>query len=348
MYKSFFIKLLASTLSILLILGGFVFVIDPFNHYRADEDLTKIIHHQTYYQNVGIAANAQYDTLITGSSMTQNFRADHFDDKTDSVAVRLPFEGGILSDYITLIDTAISNNSELKRIYWGLDNYILTSDSQLNEETNRIPSYLIDENPFSDVKYLLNKDVLFTYTRTYFGNKFRSDYNFYEMQIWENPSIDFSKEAAVNNYIPPEKSYEHSTNLYDDSVRNLLQVLTQLIEKNPHIEFIFFAPPYSILNWHATIIAGKLDAHIYALKTTYSKLLEYDNVRFFYFQNIPELITNLDNYKDATHYRSTYNEYMLDCFVSGENEITKDNYEAVLEDMKRFAKNYDYDTLLNS
>lgn len=348
MYKSFFIKFLALTLSTLVFLGGLVFVIDPFNHYRADEDINKIIHHQTYYQNVGIAAHAKYDTLITGSSMTQNFRADHFDKKTGSVAIRLPFEGGILSDYISLIDTAIANNTDLMRIYWGLDNYILTSDSQLNEEVDRTPSYLIDGNPFTDVKYLLNKDVLFTYMRSYFGNKFRSDYNFYEMQIWENPSVDFSKSAVINSYNPPVKSENHSLDIYNDSVQNLVQVLSKRISENPNIEFVFFAPPYSIINWHATKTAGKLNAHIYALKSAYGHLLEYDNVRIFYFQNIPELITNLDNYKDATHYRSTYNEYMLDCFVSGENEITSENYEAVLEDMKQIAKNYDYDTLLNS
>lgn len=348
MYKSFFVKFLSLFLTVLLVLGGFVFGIDPFNHYRADDDLTKIIHHQTYYQNIGIAAHAKYDTLITGSSMTQNFRANWFDEKMACKAIRLPFEGGILSDYTTLIDTAIANNSDLKYIYFGLDNYIITADSKLNDENNRIPEYLADDNPLTDIKYLLNKDVIFTYMRTFFGNKVRSDYNFYEMQVWENPNIDFSKETVLNNYQRPDKGTEQSIYLYEESANNVAQTLCERIKNNPDISFIFFAPPYSILHWHNAITTGKLNAQLYALETVYAELLKYDNVSVFYFQNIPELITNLDNYKDATHYRSTYNEYMLDCFVSGENEITKENYEAVLEDMKQLAKNYDYDTLLNN
>ncbi|MBQ2964439.1 MAG: hypothetical protein IJE14_07235 [Clostridia bacterium] len=348
MHKRFFIKFLSLFLTVILILGGFVFAIDPFNHYRAEEDLTKIIHHQTYYQNIGIAKNAKYDTLIIGSSMTQNFRANWFDEKMGCQAVRLPFEGGILSDYTTLIDIAIANNPDLKYIYFGLDNYIITTDSELNDETNRIPEYLADDNPLTDVKYLLNKDVIFTYMRTYFGNKFRSDYDFYEMQVWENSGINFSKEAAINNYIMPDKGSEQSIYLYEESASNVSQILCERIENNPDINFVFFAPPYSIIHWHAAIYAGKLNAQIHALKTAYADLLKYKNVKIFYFQNIPELITNLDNYKDPTHYRSTYNEYMLECFVNGENEITEENYVAVLDDMKRLAASYDYNALLNN
>lgn len=345
MYKRFFKISLSLTLTLLVMIGTVVFFIDPFNHYRADKDLTKIIHHQTYYQNVGIAKNASYDTLITGSSMVQNFRADHFDQKTGSKAIRLPFEGGILSDYITLIDTAIENNNDLKCIYFGLDNYLITGDSNLLNETERIPSYFVDNNIFTDVKYLLNKDVIFTYMRTYFGNKTRSDYNIYEMQMWENSNTVFSKEAVLDGYKKQEQAATQPIDLYEDSALNVSKTLCERIANNPDITFIFFAPPYSILQWYSTVTAGKLDSNIFALKTIYGKLLKYNNVRLFYFQNIPELITNLDNYKDATHYRSSYNEYMLECFANGNYELTTKNYIQALDDMKNYAENYNYNSI---
>ena len=348
MYKRFFIKFLSLFLTAILILGGFVFAIDPFNHYRAEEDLTKIIYQMPYYQNIGIASYTKYDTLITGSSMTQNFRANLFDKAMNCHAIRLSFDGGIVDDYCKLIETSTQDNPQLKQIFFGLDNYLITSDSKLLNEIDRIPLYLSDNNILNDVQYLLNKDVVFNYIRTYFAYKFSNTYDFYEMHAWDNGSVHFSAQSVLANYSSPQKSAPHNEFAFQSSAQYIIDKLSTYIKNYPEIDFILFAPPYSILYWHSILNEGKLNATIEALRLTYCELLKFDNVRIFYFQNIPELITNLDNYNDATHYRSTYNEYMLDCFVNGENEITKDNYVAVLEDMKQLAISYDYDTLLNN
>ena len=39
----------------------------------------KIVQEKEAYQNVGIARNCEYDAILTGSSMTENFRASQFD-----------------------------------------------------------------------------------------------------------------------------------------------------------------------------------------------------------------------------------------------------------------------------
>ena len=185
MFKKYCISFLAFTLACLLLCAGVVFCVDPFNHYRADEDLTKIINQNPYYQNLGISKYSSYDTLITGSSMTQNFRANWFDDVLNCHAVRLSFDGGYTPDYCSLLKTALENNKELKTIYFGLDNYVLTSDTALVDNVARIPSWQTDNNPLSDVNYLLNKDVLSTNIRIYLGYKFSSSYDFYEAHCWD-------------------------------------------------------------------------------------------------------------------------------------------------------------------
>ena len=345
MFKKFCIGVIAITLAILVGVGAFVYTVDPFNVYRADKDMTKIIYQNPYYQNIGIAKYTEYDTLVTGTSMTQNFRGWWFDEKFGCKAIRLSFDGGITSDFKALLDTAIENNKELKTVYFGLDNYVITADSKLNDISDRIPDYMLDNNPFSKVKYLFNKDIIFDYTVTYNSYKKLDTYDFYEMHAWDTLNPTYSKESVLKGYSVPEKSDKKPLDTFMSASNDFLNAIEPIVAENENINFVFFAPPYSILYWNTQKQEGSLDATMYSLEYVYSKLLQYNNVKMFYFQNDADRITNLDNYKDATHYRTEYNKFMLECFADGQNEITKDNYKIVLDGMKIFAESYDYDSL---
>ena len=338
MFKRFCILTLCLTLAVCTALGGIVFVIDPFNVYRADSDLKKIIYQIPYYQNTGIARHAKYDTLITGSSMTQNFRAWWFNEKFGCNAVRLSFDGGILQDFDALLTCALKSGNPIKAIYFGLDNYLITDDSKLNDIKDRVPTYLYDDNPLNDVNYLLNKDILFSYIPTYFSYKRLATYDFYEMNAWDTTNPEFSEAEVYKSYCEPEAQDPVPEDEFIDESDVLLDTLLKYIRENPDISFTFFAPPYSKLYWNSLKISGKLTATVAAMKHVYGELLKNENVRLFYFQNDFERIENLNNYKDETHYRTEYNEYMLDCFVSGERELTSSTYAAVLDQMVAYGE----------
>lgn len=348
MFKKFCIGFAAATLSLLIAAASFVYVIDPFNVYRADADMTKIIYQLPYYQNIGIAKHTKYDTLITGSSMTQNFRAYLFDEKLGCKAIRLSFDGGIPSDFEALLKTAVQYNPDLKTVYFGLDNYLITADSKLVDESARIPDYQLDGNPFTKVEYLLNKDVIFNYIPTYFSYKNYPDYNFYEMHAWDTVDNNFSKERALSSVGTTEKKPMLPEDSFRNACDNLLNSVGKIIKENPDVHFVIFAPPYSILYWYNLIQSGTFDATLCSLDYVYSRLLENPNVEMFYFQNDFERITNLDNYKDANHYCTGYNLFMLDCFSDGSCRIDAGSYKTVLAGMRTFAENYDYDSLFGN
>lgn len=44
----------------------------------------------------------------------------------------------------------------------------------------------------------------------------------------------------------------------------------------------------------------------------------------FYFQNLEDIVTNLNNYADYTHYKPEINKYMVTCFANGTCEVKKD------------------------
>ena len=349
MYEKFVISALCVILSLVIGICGLVYVVDPFNHYRADKDMTKIIYQLPNYQNTGIAKHTEYDTLITGSSMVQNFRAWWFDEAFDCKAIRLAYDGGVVGDYSALLNIAIQNNDALNTVYYGLDNFTITGDSALVGKTDKIPEYLTDDNLLNDIKYLLNKDVLLTYTRIYFSYKRYVDYDFYEMHAWDrNKKFIFSKEEVMSDY-----TYKTSDIVYDnqhflDHAEAFCNVILPFVEDNPQIHFVFFAPPYSILYWHGLMCRGVLDATVCALKQVYAELLKHSNVNIYYFQNEYEKISDLDKYKDKSHYCTEYNKYMLSAFQSGDNLLTTDNYESVLDGMAAYVKQYDFDSLLDS
>ena len=65
---------LGGTLGLLIIIGAATAVIDPFLHYHLPLKGLEYPLLDERYQNDGIARHFSYDAIITGTSMTQNFK----------------------------------------------------------------------------------------------------------------------------------------------------------------------------------------------------------------------------------------------------------------------------------
>ena len=78
-------------------------------------------------------------------------------------------------------------------------------------------------------------------------------------------------------------------------------------------------------------------------KRVMEDLLKYENVELYYFQNVEEIVTNFDNYKDYTHHNEEINYYIFESICkTGRHRITKENYRKEIEEMYNLALNYDY------
>ncbi len=108
--------------------------------------------------------------------------------------------------------------------------------------------------------------------------------------------------------------------------------------------FIFYASPYSILYWDDCILRGRLTAEICALNELYSALLQYDNVRLFYFQDDWDLITDLNNYKDYSHFSKDVSHYLYECMRDGRHELTKDTSFDTLYKFSEDVAAYDHES----
>ena len=82
---------LVQVLFILVVASTLVIYVDPFFHYRKPNDnlFYNLDAGKERYQNDGIIKHFIYDTMIIGTSMTENFKAsesDYIFHKTDTLA----------------------------------------------------------------------------------------------------------------------------------------------------------------------------------------------------------------------------------------------------------------------
>ncbi len=334
---NFIKRLLAGVLAILFLIAFVVFALDPFYHYHRPWFGLKAVLHDKEYQCIGTLRNFDYDTLLVGSSVMENNNNHWYDEAFGGTSIKAIRSYGATADLCYLMDAAYEDH-DIKRVFYNIDPSSLSASAETTYESTGCPMYLYDKNPFNDVQYLFNKDVLLTKIPYQIANSFIGNYDeglSYNWAKWKT----FSKEMALGIY---KRSNEEvpmmEETVYQKELNDNISLLTAQVKAHPETEFIFFYPVYSMLWWDGIVRSGERDAYIYNEKQMTKALLEYDNVRIFCFQNEPDIATNLDNYMDTLHFSQDINRLMLDQIIRGEYEMTLNNYEEMLESVRDFSE----------
>ena len=64
-------------------------------------------------QNNGIVRNFDYDGLITGTSITENFKSSEMDNIFGTSSIKVPYKGGSFKEVGDNISVALENNEQL-------------------------------------------------------------------------------------------------------------------------------------------------------------------------------------------------------------------------------------------
>ena len=343
--KQWSILCIALVLVLLITAGGATAVIDPFFHYHAPLDALQYPINNQRYQNDGIVRHFDYDALITGTSMTENFKTSEFDALFGVNSVKVSYSGGTWQELNANLQRALQSNPGIKTVIFCIDEWFLFTGRDMIQASGEYPTYLYDDNLFNDVQYVLNKDILcsdtlevLAYTRQ--GNTTTS---FDEYGSWVFP---YTKEAVLGSYTRQEPASElrHFTRENAENLRaNFQNTLISMARNYPDTEFIYYFPPYSALNWDAHQREGTLQRYVDAFCLASEVLLEEENIRLFSFYTDFETITNLDNYRDTVHHSDAVNSLLLQRFAAGEYELTKENYQSHWQEVQEFYSTFDYD-----
>ncbi len=333
---NFIKKLLIVILVVLFLIAGTVFAMDPFYHYHKPWFGLKAVLNDKEYQCIGTLRNFDYDALLVGSSVMENNDNSWYDEAYGINSIKAIRSYGATADLCYLLDAAYEKH-DIRYIFYNIDPSSLTASPEPTYVSTGCPMYLYDKNPFNDVKYLFNKDVLLEKIPYQLANSFMGDYDenlSYNWAKWKSFGPDMAL-GLYNRIEVPVPMMEEK--VYQNELDANIALLTAQVAAHPETEFVFFYPTYSMLWWDGIVRSGERDAYIYCEKEMTKALLAYDNVRIFCFQSEREVATNLDFYMDTIHFSPEINRRMLNHMIAGEGEMTLSNYEEALDDVKAFS-----------
>ena len=348
-YKRWAIGVLAATICMLLILGGVTVFIDPCFHYHKPLDRLayQLKLKEERYINDGIARNFEYTGIISGTSMVENFKTSEFDGLFYCNSVKVPYSGGKYKLVSDTIRRGLENNPDVSVALRSLDySAILDTEDGI---TASDPGYLMNDNPFDDVNYVFNKDILFdmTFATIYYTRAGMQTTSFDDYANW-NAMYSFGKDAVLSTYARGEKKEEERIITEEEKnnvIQNIRENIVQLANDYPDTTFYAFFTPYSICYWDSLNQAGEVNWHIELERYAIEEMINVPNLKLFSFSNNFDLICNLDNYKDQAHYSEAVNSAMLHWMQKDEYLLTADNYESYLSEIQEFYTSYNYDEI---
>lgn len=326
------------TASVILLLACVlaVVVFDPFFQYHKPLKGLKAVLTDKEYQCVGSLKTFDYDSVIAGSSVSENYNNGWFDQGFGCKSIKAIRSYGATADLCYLLDIAFEHQ-DLKYVFYNLDPSALEADPETTYELTGCPMYLYDDNYVNDVRYWLNKGVLMEKIPYLIANSLMGDYdenNSYNWAQWK----EFNSDMILGLYIrKPSVSEMKPRDYYEDLLRKNLDLLTDRITAHPETEFYIFVPPYSMLWWDNIYREGDTEAYLYNMEQAMKTLLAYENVKMFYFQNDREIITDLENYMDILHFSPEINRYICDSLIAGKRQVNSENYAEEIRSMRDLA-----------
>lgn len=307
-----------------LIIGTVVFI-DPFEVYHQATLFTPPITNSTQnYSNAGIAKSYAYDSVVIGSSMTENFAPSQLDSLFGGQFVKLSINGGSPYNHRQMMDMAFATH-DVRRVLYGVDVELYTYFYKTPK--CEMPDYLYDFNLFNDVRYWFNKSVLARYIPRCLAAWGERDPGQRDTMYMWGDLYPYGKETALANTPITDEVFAQDPPRIDpqmsqQTMLNVTHNVLPYIEAHPDTEFLFFFPPYSLAMWYGFYRTGSLNYHLGQKEAITAALLPYDNVKIYDFQARTDWITDLDNYIDASHYGPWINAAIAEAISSGEQRVT--------------------------
>ena len=328
-----------TTITIFLLMIVVVYVFDPFFQFRVKENNIYFI---SPYNSTGLVNNYNYDTLIIGSSMTQNFDMNLCRELLSCNPLHIAIQAISAPEIIELMHDAYS----VKKA----DTFYICIDFYLFETENPSIKHFFQEDSLSKLRYMLSNEVWFHYLPLDIGiGLFRSMGISLPEVINTNTDIDtygywgddftYSEDIVIENYLSNNYSVSdvNLTGLYERMKKNIDGFFEELDFKNGKLNFFF--PPYSSLFWCNAQNCGYYEDFLKAKKYFVQKANIYD------FQSA-DFTMNLNNYKDTSHYSPRINDLMVESFAKGDYIITNGDCEnsnkKLTENTTIFRKRYTY------
>lgn len=340
-------KCIGTLLGAILLVAVVCFVFDPYFHFHKPFFFVSYRLYDERYTNDGISRHFEYDAIITGTSMAQNFKPSELDALLGTCCVKETFSGAGYQELSQNLERALQYNKQIETIVWTLDYNGLIREKDWTQYEG-YPTYLYDNNPWNDVQYIFNKSIFYhgvltNVMRTITGQPSTTmdEYSSWDKETGLTYILQTYDRNNVEQGMPTTLGTEEQHMVYDNITENIVSLVNQY----PDTTFHIFYTPYSICYWDSLKQEGSMNRQFAAEQMVTELLLECPNVKLYNFNNQYDVICNLDYYRDKEHYSAQVNSMILQWIASGEGLLTKENYLQRLEEEKQFYLQYNYESI---
>ncbi len=334
-----------------ILLFAFNYIVDPLQFYRPASFYEPYYSMQQRYQNPGLARNFTYNTIIIGTSMSENFVPSHVENTLGQETVKLTMSAATAREQKLMASLAISTG-KAKHVFWevNFDSINVPAD-RVQEQFGDFPYHLYDNNPFSDINYILSRDTTdlsLDIIRALRGKMELPKRDPDRLNNWNN-LFTYGRAEVVKSWEERDKSvFSMDPEAYAQMAKdNIDHNFTAVVSRHPDVEFSFYFPPFSVLKHRSYYDRNLvLFEHNLQMKRYFVETLgRFPNVRIFDFQYLSHITFNLDLYKDLSHYKEEVNEYMVEAFKKGDYLVTQNTVDENLSILRGQVENLDVETL---
>ena len=330
----------------LLVMGTINVVIDPlFQYHKPWFGLEPVVTNERY-QNAGIAKNFNFENVILGNSMCENFLVSDVEEVFGGKTVKLTASGSRMLDWSYLLKILSERKNPPKKILVNLDFGFI--DSSYKKTRHELPFFLYDDNPFNDVEYLFNFTLLRNYTYEAINANINDSVPDYNTVFGWFDETKNGKDKVIDSYFRNTQNnpYRFSEEIYTDGN---LRLLKKSVESMPDTQFVFFISPYSVLNWKDIVENGYWDEYKKEFEKIITFMLQYKNISVYAWADdeIFDIISDLDNYRDEMHYGAHINKEILIRIDRGIGLLpaNKEKWQPVLDKYFDYFENFDYESI---
>lgn len=324
--------LLISAATAITVIVATVWLVDPMYIFRAPQYL-----HPRYYraierfQNIGIAKNFEYDTVIIGNSMSENFSTKQIENELGWKAVNLSMSGSSGYEQRRMLQYAIATG-KVRRVIWLVQWYSFADPDYIPENAAYLQG-IIDNKP-SDLfeYYLANIQTLQWAAKLALGIGGESDmdraWNWNDVAMFGCRSI--RREYEKIRLPDPTRAAERNKKLPNDIEKMTASVEENLLEpirKNPAIRFYIVTAPHSVWSYRSI---ERTNPENLSLITSFRRPIadfaaSSRNIDIYDFQSDADIIYDATLYKDMRHYSEQVNRRMVHAIAEGRPLGIKDD-----------------------
>ena len=196
--KSFFIR----SVVLLALVVGFVIVFDPFYQYHKPLPGLKAVLTDKEYQCVGTLRNFDYNALIVGSSVCENYDNSWFNNAFSCQTIKAIRSYGATADLCYWLDIAYENHN-LDYVFYNIDPSSLSASTEPDMATGlytRLPSVKTMQPETANEDTLAGNIALLTaQVEAHPETTFKFFFSPYSMLWWDNAYRSGELDAVIYN-----------------------------------------------------------------------------------------------------------------------------------------------------